>query len=518
MICGETADREHRKVQATVARCLEFFKRGQKSLVFCVFTKTAETIRDELNHAVDAYLHEVRDRVFKGEDSFDNFRRRFFNRREPLFSLIQDQPLLGKRGDGNPGVPDKLLLGETELNEVARILTEFGHDPDDPKPDRRLLLAAAEHVAARNWNDHSEGRTWLNEVFKACPTLASKLLDRLWLQGREPLSRAAHADSSSPMSTEADDPARGDPLDYEDEAVGSMIPAVARRRHDAPEAWTRRLREDTLGQVIAPYFRRDVVRAHLASPPLLARHHTELLSQLDGDSRPVAGQVFRRILMAEEFLLRYLANVPRETSEHWADYLAERYDARSLDGHNESLKDRVNAYLETLVRAQKNPLLFDGYKKAAMNRNVVQLVDGSTQDRDRHFLGFNTPYRPEILVATSVGQEGIDLHRECRHVIHHDLCWNPATIEQRTGRVDRIGSKVERERVGIDDEGGPALEVVVPYLAATYDERMFEELYRRGSIIRGDHGWRRPRRREDRPGRRSRGAAPEAPGGDRGRR
>lgn len=50
----------------------------------------------------------------------------------------------------------------------------------------------------------------------------------------------------------------------------------------------------------------------------------------------------------------------------------------------------------------------------------------------------------EILVSTSVGQEGIDLHRECRHVIHHDLCWNPATIKQRTGRIDRIGSKVER--------------------------------------------------------------------------
>ena len=73
MIGGQAADREHRKVQATVARCLDFFKGGQKSLIFCVFTKTAETIRDELNHAVDAYLHEVRDRVFKGEDPFDKF-------------------------------------------------------------------------------------------------------------------------------------------------------------------------------------------------------------------------------------------------------------------------------------------------------------------------------------------------------------------------------------------------------------------------------------------------------------
>jgi superfamily II DNA/RNA helicase len=124
-----------------------------------------------------------------------------------------------------------------------------------------------------------------------------------------------------------------------------------------------------------------------------------------------------------------------------------------------------------------------GYHAGAENRNVIQLVKGDTQNRDRYFLGFNTPYRPEILVSTSVGQEGIDLHRECRHVLHHDLCWNPATIEQRTGRVDRIGSKVERERIGVQDGGGPTLEIAVPYLAATYDERMFEELYRRAQLF-----------------------------------
>jgi superfamily II DNA/RNA helicase len=186
--------------------------------------------------------------------------------------------------------------------------------------------------------------------------------------------------------------------------------------------------------------------------------------------------------MAEEFLLRYLADVEKDQAERWANYLSERY-VKSHDGQLESLRDRVNAYFETLVRAKKNRALLSGYHAGAENRNVVQLVKGDTQNRDRYFLGFNTPYRPEILVSTSVGQEGIDLHRECRHVLHHDLCWNPATIEQRTGRVDRIGSKVERERMGAESGKGPTLEIAVPYLAATYDERMFEELYRRAQIF-----------------------------------
>jgi SNF2 family DNA or RNA helicase len=61
--------------------------------------------------------------------------------------------------------------------------------------------------------------------------------------------------------------------------------------------------------------------------------------------------------------------------------------------------------------------------------------------------------------------EGVDLHRDCRHVIHHDLDWNPSTLEQRTGRVDRIGSRAERT--------GQPVVVYEPYLAGTHDEKMF---------------------------------------------
>ena len=84
------------------------------------------------------------------------------------------------------------------------------------------------------------------------------------------------------------------------------------------------------------------------------------------------------------------------------------------------------------------------------DQQFVALVKGGggnmAATRDRVFSGFNTPLLPEVLVCTSVGQEGIDLHRHCRHVVHYDLAWNPAVLEQRTGRADRIGSKTFRER------------------------------------------------------------------------
>jgi hypothetical protein len=44
-----------------------------------------------------------------------------------------------------------------------------------------------------------------------------------------------------------------------------------------------------------------------------------------------------------------------------------------------------------------------------------------------------------LLLATDAASEGLNLHSRCRTVIHFELPWSPSRIEQRTGRVDRIG-------------------------------------------------------------------------------
>lgn len=97
----------------------------------------------------------------------------------------------------------------------------------------------------------------------------------------------------------------------------------------------------------------------------------------------------------------------------------------------------------------------------------VRLVNGRTptETRQRLMLTFNTPFYPEVLITSNVLAEGVDLHLYSRHVIHHDLCWNPSTLEQRTGRVDRIGSKAEK--------CGNPIQVMLPYIAETQDEKMY---------------------------------------------
>jgi superfamily II DNA/RNA helicase len=98
---------------------------------------------------------------------------------------------------------------------------------------------------------------------------------------------------------------------------------------------------------------------------------------------------------------------------------------------------------------------------------TVRLANGAVRRdaRRRLLLAFNSPLLPNVLIASSVLAEGVDLHLECRHVIHHDLDWNPSTLEQRTGRIDRIGSLAARV--------GSPVAVYLPYLAATQDEKMY---------------------------------------------
>jgi hypothetical protein len=80
-------------------------------------------------------------------------------------------------------------------------------------------------------------------------------------------------------------------------------------------------------------------------------------------------------------------------------------------------------------------------------------TDADTDGRIRHLTGatslderealkraFNADPAKEplrILVCTDAAREGINLQSRCHDLIHFDLPWNPARIEQRNGRIDR---------------------------------------------------------------------------------
>lgn len=75
-----------------------------------------------------------------------------------------------------------------------------------------------------------------------------------------------------------------------------------------------------------------------------------------------------------------------------------------------------------------------------------EVVSESTGKLRSDFLrvAFNSPFRPYVLATTSIGQEGLDFHVYCSHLVHWDLPSNPVDLEQREGRIRRYGSLAVR--------------------------------------------------------------------------
>ena len=80
---------------------------------------------------------------------------------------------------------------------------------------------------------------------------------------------------------------------------------------------------------------------------------------------------------------------------------------------------------------------------------------------------FNSPFFPKMLCGTSTLQEGLNLHLFCNKVYHFGSAYSVGDDEQRTGRVDRIHGKMDRE-LCISKES--KLNIYYPYLEKTFDE------------------------------------------------
>jgi ATP-dependent helicase HepA len=85
--------------------------------------------------------------------------------------------------------------------------------------------------------------------------------------------------------------------------------------------------------------------------------------------------------------------------------------------------------------------------------------------RDTEVALFRGSDGPSLLVSTECGGEGRNFEF-CRRIVMFDLPWKPSVVEQRIGRLDRIGRKIPVEVVYFRPAGGIGRDVV----------RLFEEL------------------------------------------
>lgn len=102
-------------------------------------------------------------------------------------------------------------------------------------------------------------------------------------------------------------------------------------------------------------------------------------------------------------------------------------------------------------------------------------------DRNDLLNAFREAATPCVLLTSEIGGEGLDM-QFCRTLINYDLPWNPMKVEQRIGRIDRIG------------QTSPSIEVFSLICQGTIEDRVYERLYERLNLIERTLGGFEPKR------------------------
>ena len=128
-----------------------------------------------------------------------------------------------------------------------------------------------------------------------------------------------------------------------------------------------------------------------------------------------------------------------------------------------------------IIEPRKKVIVFSSFKPTLRYLQTrltdegidTELLHGSVSEpRSKILERFETNPRTPLLLSSEVGSEGVDL-QFCSIIVNYDIPWNPMRLEQRVGRIDRLGQKSEKVQI---------LNLV---FENTIDSRIFHRLYER---------------------------------------
>ena len=145
------------------------------------------------------------------------------------------------------------------------------------------------------------------------------------------------------------------------------------------------------------------------------------------------------------------------------------YDFEGNDSKYQALKHMLVQLVpdeKVIVFAYYRPTLAYLRRRLEAEGISVAVIHGgvATEQRWVELDRFKEPRGPRVLLSSEVGSEGIDL-QFCRVLVNYDLPWNPMRIEQRIGRIDRVGQEAKH------------LSIVNFKVKGTVEERLYERLH-----------------------------------------
>jgi len=122
---------------------------------------------------------------------------------------------------------------------------------------------------------------------------------------------------------------------------------------------------------------------------------------------------------------------------------------------------KMHAIRRIVRRAREPVIIFTEYRDTldairdaiGTMRRLTTLHGGQTAHERRQSIRDFTSGAADVMIATDAGSEGLNLQATCRLVVNLELPWNPIRLEQRIGRVDRIGQARTVHAINLLAEG-----------------------------------------------------------------
>ena len=135
-----------------------------------------------------------------------------------------------------------------------------------------------------------------------------------------------------------------------------------------------------------------------------------------------------------------------ESTRKIAGEILEDYKKIQKDSKIEKLVEVVKNIVSEDKEAKiliytKHPttLRYISEKLSLLNLKIVEYAGGITRE-ERGVIVKKFKEEADVLISTETGSEGLNF-QFCNNLINYDLPWNPMAVEQRIGRLDRIGQK-----------------------------------------------------------------------------
>ncbi|OOM78825.1 SNF2-related protein [Clostridium sp. BL-8] len=411
---------KHPKINHVSDDVVKYLKKGEKTLIFCNRIETAKELKAKISDRLNKSYESDINKLFQSNlEGFDNYCRRFYNKQDSLWVLLQENyiysvliPIIEACGEKKTVLPKARDINK----EVSNLYSRYN---SGVKANYMYLKRIIEHLVFKVVLDKL--KNWEKKISKEQKQTAENILDAKYV--------------SLGLNLEQDD--------YEVDSENDEIKEELRNISDR-------------------------IIYNILNYKGIWERYRENLNKLNPSERDELVSSMISFLRKDKRFFVELKNISEKYKDKdesfWVNKTFKKGDLLDWEKAYERF---INNYLNAPTATRENMKL--GLKSS----DVVGVATGETGDvlKEKLKAGFNTPFYPQVLISIKTLQEGLDLQIECKRIIHYDLEWNPASLEQRVGRIDRINSLTAKLR---EEDKDVTLDVFYPYIKNTIDESIYK--------------------------------------------